>query len=220
MKYSEYLEADRNGLTAYIDKRWSQLAQAHEQAIADNSKYIFLVNSGAAVATLTFIGTVEKVREQSWPTGMLMMFVIGVILVGVAKLVQIHELNALFEGWRKDTSDFYTDARCWDDVLKSDSARSSRNSIAAWVNGVAFVLFVFGVIVGAVNFNSIAKGDPNDRKEQAATSKTITTPISPAGATTEGRGRGEARRGKDPAPVVSASPTPGPKEIIQPSKGP
>jgi hypothetical protein len=214
MKYSGYAPEEITGLAAYLDKRWSQLAIAHDQSVSETSKYIFLVNSGAAVATLTFIGTVERVREQLWSTWMLMMFVLGVVLVGIAHLVRTYELDDLYEGFRKDVTQFYGDHHCFEDVLNADSRRCEGSSYAVMVRNTAFLAFIVGVGIGAVNFNSIAKGEQNVGQKQTTTTQTVPTTPAPSSPTKERRREKDDARRTDIAPVSPTSTASDPKEMM------
>jgi hypothetical protein len=215
MKYSGYAPEEQLGLRTYIDKRWGQLAVAHDQSVADTSKYIFLVNSGAAVATLTFIGTVARVREQLWPTWMLMMFVLGVILVGISHLARSWELDQLYEGFRKDVSKFYADQMCFEDVLLEDSRKCDEPSYGVRIRNLAFAAFLVGVVIGAVNFNSIAKGDQHVGQKQTTTNKAVAAKPAAPNSSTEGRReQSDARRGENPAPIRPAPASAGPEKII------
>lgn len=83
-------EVQRDGQKRYIDDRWKQLSNLQMDFEKEAMKYLFLINSGASVATLAFIGTATTVRSEQWAWSMLAFFAAGVILIGLTHIARIY----------------------------------------------------------------------------------------------------------------------------------
>lgn len=66
MKYSDDSEEHRKANIGYANERWRQLYGLQNDWGTEGIKYLFLVNSGAAVAMLAFLGSVVEARKWWW----------------------------------------------------------------------------------------------------------------------------------------------------------
>jgi hypothetical protein len=200
-------------LQRFIETRWTQLADAFEKSIEDTSKYLLLVNSGAAVAVLTFIGTDERIREMTWPTWMLFSFTLGVIFCGLALIFRVNRLNKLFSAWRADVADHSAGKLDWENLINRDAGRADAKNLTSLFRNLAFFCFVAGVIIGGFNFNSTAKGEEVGRQKQNTTEAPAATKASAPGA--DGQNNKQAKPG--PTPVNPTASPANQKEIKQDS---
>jgi hypothetical protein len=153
MKLSDTPLEQREGHIAYINKRWSQLSDLELSWGGEPIKYLLLVNSGAAAAILTFLGTSQQVRALLWPKVMLAAFMLGVVFVGLYQAVRYHRIAHIYKCWRKGVSHYYSDNTGWREMISDDEGRST-----AWLTFqislayIAFACFLLGVAVGLCNF--------------------------------------------------------------------
>lgn len=172
VKYSDDTNERRKANIDYVSQRWSQLYGLERETAADGIKYLFLVNSGAAVAVLAFHGSVPSVREMVWPKVMLGLFVIGLILIGFLHIMRYVGMTDLFRNWRDLVNEYFSDSKGWQEVVEADNKKAGGFRFSDWVAYASFACFVIGAGVGMFNFSSLNSGDSNVRKE------TITQPSS------------------------------------------
>ena len=108
----------------YIHARSSFLTNLLMLQIERVLKYLFLTNSGGAIAILSFMGASESVRSMSGPKWALGCFVIGVILVGVLYAYQLHHSARLNSEWKKDVNCYLSKSIDWNALIKVDDKRS------------------------------------------------------------------------------------------------
>lgn len=58
--YSQLDQATKDALNAYINRRWGQLYELEKEWGERALKYLFLTNSGGAIATLSFLGAAKE----------------------------------------------------------------------------------------------------------------------------------------------------------------
>lgn len=72
----------------YILEQYPRVLDAHDKASNQWSQYLLFVNSGGAAAVLAFLGT-DKADPEAWNVQVtLAAFVLGLIIVGVARAGQ------------------------------------------------------------------------------------------------------------------------------------
>lgn len=148
-KLSQTPEPTRSGRLKYIDTRWDQLLRLVEESELRALKYLTLTNAGGAVATLSFLGASEAVRNLLLPKISLGFFVFGVFTVGVLAALSAHKMGFLFRGWKTTANKYTSDEITWGTLLADDSARveKGRSTIIA-VAYVSFACFITGSFVG------------------------------------------------------------------------
>ena len=114
-------------------------------------KMLFIINSGGAIAILSYMGSSDSVITGTIVFA-LCCFFIGIILVGILIARAVHCMNNLYEGWKKDVSKFYKDEIDWEKLTESDEKRVP-NELPDFIIGYAsFAAFIIGSIVGATWF--------------------------------------------------------------------
>jgi len=169
MKYSDDTEDHRKANIGYANERWHQLYGLQNDWGTEGIKYLFLVNSGATVAMLAFLGSVPEVRKLGWPIGMLGFFAFGVVLIGVLHSLRHFHILQLFRKWRESVNEYYTDQKDWSEVINADVARSARFDWALVVAYVSFSCFIIGIIIGVCNFSTLTIGENHVKKEVGST---------------------------------------------------
>jgi len=98
--YHQWKAENQKNENDYISSRWSQLYELEKEWGTLAVKYIILLNSGGAVATLGFIGSAgaENVPVQAkWA---LLFFVFGIVLGGTMIAHANHTILARFKNWQ------------------------------------------------------------------------------------------------------------------------
>jgi hypothetical protein len=175
MKYSDDTEDHRKANIGYANERWRQLYGLQNDWGTEGIKYLLLVNSGATVAMLAFLGSVPEARKLGWPIAMLGFFALGVVLIGVLHSLRHYHILQLFRKWRESVNEYYTDQKDWSEVINADVARSARFDWALVVAYASFSCFIIGIIIGMFNFSTLTSGDSHGRQETSSTTSTAQT---------------------------------------------
>jgi hypothetical protein len=176
MKYKDLTAKTAQGHSDYISKRWSQLSDIGLAWSNESIKYLFLINSGAAATVLAFIGAVDAVRGVRWAWAMLICFTIGIIFVGLLHVARTLRIKRIYKLWRQDTALYYDSKLDWEALIEGDDKRSYGFSFGPLFFTAAFGCFIVGVSIGALNYNSVIKGEDHGRKQQAQQTIHPTTP--------------------------------------------
>lgn len=203
MKYSEDSEEHRKANIGYANERWHQLYDVQNDWSSEGVKYLFLVNAGASVAMLAFLGSVAKARDLSWPKVTLGFFALGIVLIGVMHILRHLHITRLFKKWRESINEYYTEKKGWGQVINEDIKRTERFDWALWAAYLSFACFILGIIIGMCNFSDLTSGEENGRKETHITcaySSTICTT-----ATDSNKGLGGRESGKGSTKQSSSS---------------
>jgi hypothetical protein len=148
-KYQEFDPQYRERVDRFITDRWNQLNELERDWADKVVRYLFLTNSGGAIAVLTYMGTQPEQAESAGARWMLVLFSLGVVLVGVLSVLTAHKINWMFTNWRRDVSDFWAGAIDYEVMTRNDSARSGVH-MAQYVLGYSsFLCFLGALAIGA-----------------------------------------------------------------------
>ena len=142
----EYLEWKRK--TDFIQNRWKQLYELEKEWGKEAIKYLMLLNSGAAVATLSFIGASNAARESIFPALALTCFFLGVIAAGILVAKAHHDCSRLFRFWQNDVERHFADPEnlSYEDLLRRDDERVPAGGWDEFWGYSSFGCFIVGVI--------------------------------------------------------------------------
>lgn len=209
MKYSEDTEEHCKANIDYINQRWKQLYGLAMEFSSEEIKYLFLVNSGAAIAVLAFHGSVAAVRDMVWPKIMLECFVLGVIFVGLLHIFRHKITHSLFKSWQGAVNDYYSDKRGWSDILDNDVDKATKFSRTEYLAYASFACFVVGASIGMFNFSTLSSGENHVGKEAltavSTSTKTNDTAASAIDRQNIGRGAEKISDAKHASPSTNAS---------------
>ena len=107
--FSELSEADKTRIAGQLETAKVEFKQQTKQAERDFFEYLFAVNSGAAIAFLAFLDKSAQGTKNPaaiWP---LSMFSSGVILVGVALIINSYGLRQITVSHIKNSAAFMRD---------------------------------------------------------------------------------------------------------------
>lgn len=130
-----------------IQSRWSQLHALSKESGENAIKYLFAVNSGGSVATLTYLGS--KINSTIGIKISLMIFFFGLITVGILKAYTLHKHEGLFANYQKQVAKYYENQIGWSDLLKSDNDKVGSPIVPYIFGYISFACFIVGSIIGA-----------------------------------------------------------------------
>lgn len=150
MTYQQPIDAENAKQPSVVTKRCDQLYQVAEDATARALRYLFFVNSGGAIAVLSFLGTKTEEREMLKPRIALGLFVLGLVLVGVLNTVIFHRSLSILSRWRCDVESHIRGELSWQDLLQRDHKRSVLILIEYIIAYGSFFCFIAACVLGAV----------------------------------------------------------------------
>lgn len=133
----------------YVNQRWRDLYERQLDVGNRVIKYLILINSGGAVASLSLIGAMKTLDPISGARWMLALFLLGIVVTGLLMAIGGYRLGRVFRGWRNDTDSYYKDELDWEDVLKQDRDRARYFWIADALGWAAFLCFIGGLVIAA-----------------------------------------------------------------------
>ncbi|OGA55349.1 MAG: hypothetical protein A3F74_12545 [Betaproteobacteria bacterium RIFCSPLOWO2_12_FULL_62_58] len=186
---------------AYIDLRWKQLSDLSINWGDEAIKYLLFVNAGAMAGALSFIGAMPHIRQSQWPLTALLLFALGVVIVGIYHAVRYHRTEWLFRRWRQSVDAYSSDQLDWNDLADGDAARSKKWNWPLLVLAYASLLCFFsGLLIAAQNFHEITNAPPKEvshaRMKAAATASGTITNAAPGA---------KAGSEREPAPAHSGA---------------
>ena len=135
-----------------VNRRWGQLYNLEKEWHEKAWKYLFLTNSGGAVAMLSFMSSYSDYSLRWLLSLGLSIFVLGVIVVGICIAIRYHQIAFLFKKYKEDANKFLADGCTWQYVLEEDERRVTPRPIDIfWGNFwpySSFACFISGSLIG------------------------------------------------------------------------
>ena len=108
--------------------------------------FLFLTNSGRAIAMLGFIGAKQQLNSLVvWGLGIMLL---GLIFVGVLVARVYHQMTGLFNAWRKDVNEYFFDRISWEKLHEDDNYRSKDSILDLCLGYGSFICFIIGIALG------------------------------------------------------------------------
>lgn len=146
--FSRQDQDTRKALGAHINQRWGQLYELEKEWGEKAYKYLFFTNAGGAIATLSFLGAAPEAISMSGARWALLLFLVGVVLVGVGTATTYHHMAKLFERWKADVEAYYQDRIAWQHLQNEDEKRAVLDFWDYAIPYGSFACFVGGCTAG------------------------------------------------------------------------
>ncbi len=159
--YLRWIAEKREREEQYISERWEQLYRLEEQWGKEAIKYLMFLNSGGAVATLSFVGALGPDNVGWQAKAALGLFALGIILAGTLVAYAYLSCSALFSNWTSDYKKYLSEDLTYELMNQRDEERTSNSENEKNLGIGSFILFILGISVGAVGLFS----SPNDSNQ-------------------------------------------------------
>ncbi len=147
--HSEFPEDFKEETVDRIDKRWAQLNQLTLDYTERCIRYLFITNTGGALAIITYIGAAGVSAANPHHKSALVLFVAGIIYAGLLNVLLLKFTASLTKDWRTDSGDYYSDKIHYDELWALDDARSIDGDKKYYYLGYcAFAFFIVGALTG------------------------------------------------------------------------
>ena len=141
----------RQSLDVHINQRWRQLYELEKEWGERVLRYLLLTNAGGAIATLGFLGGYPTAIKMLGVKISLVLFVLGVFLVGVSTAKLFHDMSHLFKSYKSDVEHYYADKITWGHLREEDKKRAVEDFWDYAIPYSAFSCFIGGSISGAIS---------------------------------------------------------------------
>lgn len=143
--YKDIPDAQKSAFVEIINRRLGQLNGLERDWSDKAVKYLFVTNSGGAVALLNFIS-----GNESWWAGFsLACFLLGLIFVGLLTAFVYQDIESIYKNYRIDVeSNFFQNKITWAKLQENDNERRKSKWFEKFFGWGAFLLFIAGTILG------------------------------------------------------------------------
>lgn len=132
----------------HINERWGELSSFYLKYSDEVIKYLFYVNAGGTGTIIGFMGASEKARGSTFLLVSLCCFAVGLTSVGILRTILVHKIKALFDNWRKDVDQYYTQKIGYSTLNDRDGVRSESDFWAFFFGYVSGIAFIIGLLLG------------------------------------------------------------------------
>lgn len=149
VNHSQLQPVERQQQINYINQRWGQLYSLEKEWSDRAVNFLFLTNSGGAIAMLSFIGATGGKEHQLVVWGLCIML-LGLMFLGFLIAMVYHQMSGLFESWRKDVKEFFADRISLEKLYEDDTARARNSLINLILAYSSFACFAIGIALGVL----------------------------------------------------------------------
>jgi len=135
----------------YISDRWSELHAFYTSCADEIKKYLFYVNAGGAGAVLGFMGASDDVRGLVFVRISLCFFAIGLVFIGVLRVIATHMANSFFDNWKIDVADYYETKISFSELNKNDQTRTQSEVWLYLLGYLSGISFIIGMVFGGIS---------------------------------------------------------------------
>lgn len=150
-KYSETEINQRKQREEFINQRWSELHALEKECGNRALRYLLLTNSGGAIAILGFLGTSKIAIEMMGVKIALVLFVLGILLIGASMGKQYHHVSRLFTAWKKNVHTYFQDEMEYQSLLDKDDKIAVEDIWDFAIPYSSLACFICGCIAGAIS---------------------------------------------------------------------
>ncbi len=155
MEEKDALRELQEWFTNSINQRWSQLYHLEKEAGDKAVQFLFLINSGGAIAVLGFIGSAFPSAPSKTAAMPLAFFGFGLLAVAVVHSFRVHYFAHLFRNWRTEVGRFRNNEITWDQLTEEDRLRSRKDWVGYVAGYFSFLFFSAGAVCGVCALFSI-----------------------------------------------------------------
>ncbi len=122
----------------YINEVWSNWNEARLQTLHRITNYLFILNTGALIAALTYIATKgvnDQILYSIWG------FFLGITCSVIHATLDYYFTEKSFVDYRKDVYDLYALKLDWEELLSRNDHRPRFDwllHLFGWIGGIAF----------------------------------------------------------------------------------
>lgn len=144
-KFSQMDKDFQTRVNEYVRYRWDGLERSRASLEEHAIKYLFGTNAGGTAVLLAFIGSTNFSPATSVIS--LVLFLIGLFLVGIGIATGYHRINGLQRSWNNDANELFSNNVDWETMIDRDKQR-----VEAWAPGKIIAWASFGCSISGTAF--------------------------------------------------------------------
>jgi hypothetical protein len=146
-RYSEYRAEQIVSVKADLDGMLRLAQQAFDSSVQRAIELIILINGGASIAMLSFIGVSETLQRSGVAQLVLGIFVFGLVLACFVVAGSYEQARDTMEGFVEDYNKFFSDEIDLDNVVANLGAWRKFHFWLRVIGYASFACFLIGVLV-------------------------------------------------------------------------
>ncbi len=126
-----------------ITDNWNSWSEARGQTLNRITNYLFVLNSGGLLASLTYIATITTKSPTIEFKISLWLLATGTLFSIIHATLDYYLTEICFKEYRLDLDGFYKNKLDWEDLVERNNNRPPLDLLlhaCGWIGGVAFLL--------------------------------------------------------------------------------
>ena len=144
--------AEYNSKIQYVNKLWTFWSEARLQTLNRVTNYLFVLNAGALLASLTYVATKPinpSIKCSIW------CFSVGIFCSVAHATIDYYVLESRFSNYRKDTDELYANKIHWEVFIDRSSKSTPFDYLLHMLGWVGGIVFFIGLVIGTLQITSI-----------------------------------------------------------------
>jgi hypothetical protein len=143
-------EQDVNRKMQHIESRTAQLQPLRSKYAEEAMRFLFLVNSGGAAATLGYLGTGTGTADHGFAKWVLACFVLGIVFIGCVRWILMVRSYRYCDAWEQKAPACAQTEEEWAQFLEDDKKRTAGHRWEFIFGHLSIVSLLGGLILGAL----------------------------------------------------------------------
>lgn len=138
-------EIERQSKFNYVDELWTAWREARESALKRITNYLFVLNTGALLASLTYLASKEV---NGCIHIAIYLFSAGILCSVLHATIDYYISESSFSSYQKDVEETYSSKMDWEEFLERNDKRWPNDwymHLLGWLGGL---LFFIGLGIG------------------------------------------------------------------------
>jgi hypothetical protein len=136
---------ERAAKISYVNELWAFWREVRVQTLTRVTNYLFALNTGALVGTLTYVATKSpnsSIRCSIW------CFAAGTLLCLLHATVDYYLTESSFSSYRKDVGEFYESKIDWAVLVDRNQNRPGFDWLLHALGWASGIVFIVGLVMG------------------------------------------------------------------------
>jgi hypothetical protein len=144
-KLTEFTGSEHRSKISYVNKLWSFWSDVRTQTLSRLLNYLFALNTGALLASLTYVATktiTPSIQLSIW------FFSAGIFCSVAHATIDYYVLENKFSEYCKDIDELYANKMHWEVFIDRSNKSAPLDTllhILSWASGIAFFA---GLVIG------------------------------------------------------------------------
>ena len=145
-KFNEITDAsDKQAKTNYVNELWESWSNTREQTLKRITNYLFVLNTGALLAALTYIAAKDTNIDITFS---IYLFSFGILCSVLHATLDYYLTEHWFNGYMKDVEQLYENELDWEGFIERNKTRVGYDWLMHLIGWAGAIAFFAGLIIG------------------------------------------------------------------------